>query len=125
MSQIYTLIWCVLCDCQVAFRSFGFFSEFYFYFPPLIPCSVVCLCLSSHQLLYKEDSPHFHYAFHRHLFSLKPLLYFTFIHIDILYIKWPIALKSKSKAWARLAPKLENISPLTNSRAYLGIFVRL
>ena len=24
-------------------RSFGVFSEFYFHFPPLIPCSVVCL----------------------------------------------------------------------------------
>ena len=24
-NQIYTLIWCLLCDCQVAFRSFGFF----------------------------------------------------------------------------------------------------
>ena len=49
-------------------RSFGFFRI-------LLPFSstdfLLCrVSFSSHQPLYKEDSPHFHYAFHRHLFSL-------------------------------------------------------
>ena len=35
-----------------------------------------------------------------------------------------IAFKLKSKALARLAPRLEDMSPLTNSRAYLGNFIK-
>ena len=40
-------------------------------------------------------------------------------------IRRPIAFKSKSKALARLAPRSEDMSPLTNSEAYLGNLIRL
>ena len=51
-------------------------------------------------------------CFHFSLCSILHLSIYIFF-ISILGIKRTIALKSKSKAWARLAPRWENISPLT------------
>ena len=47
------------------------------------------------------------------------------LFILILSIRRPVAFKSTSKVLARMAPRLEDISPLTNSRGYLGNLIRL
>ena len=60
------------------------------------------------------------------VFALSTLHFSIIISfILILGIRTPIAFKFKSKALARLDPRLEDMSPLTNSGAYLGNLIRL
>ena len=60
------------------------------------------------------------------VFALSTLHLSIIISFILIFgIRIPIAFKYKSKKLARLAPRIEDMSPLTNSRVYLGNLVRL